>query len=276
MIMNNDIKKKLLQFFIIAYAFSWAFWIPVVLLKNGVSFPEGLEKFLTSPFNPAAFGPFFSAFILTQNSKGWRGIRELLKRSIDFRFKKIWLIPSFLLLPAIFGGGILISIVLHATEKDLSVITNPPYAIVAFFVILFTAGPLQEEFGWRGFALPHLLQHNNALKSSIILGFFWWLWHLPAVFIPGGFMTDNLLSFIGLAPVIILTSILFTWIYINVNQSIFPALLMHTSLNWSIWLLVPSMKINGTIIFCWMILLIVIISTGLFIWGTKKFMHEEK
>ncbi|MCA1760147.1 MAG: CPBP family intramembrane metalloprotease [Bacteroidales bacterium] len=248
----------------------------MVLLKNGVSFPEGLEKFLTSPFNPAAFGPFFSAFILTRNSKGWRGIRELLKRSIDFRFKKIWLIPSFLLLPAIFGGGILISIVLHATEKDLSVITNPPYAIVAFFVILFTAGPLQEEFGWRGFALPHLLQRNNALKSSIILGFFWWLWHLPAVFIPGGFMTDNLLSFIGLAPVIILTSILFTWIYINANQSIFPALLMHTSLNWSIWLLVPSMKINRTIIFCWMILLIVIISAGLLIWGTKKFMHEEK
>jgi uncharacterized protein len=116
--------------------------------------------------------------------------------------------------------------------------------LVGFFVILFTAGPLQEEFGWRGYALPRLQTRYNALTSSLIFGFFWWLWHLPAMFIPGRFMTDNLLVFLALLVVIMLTSVLFTWVYNNTNGSILAAMLLHTSMNWSIWLAMPSMQID--------------------------------
>ncbi|MGM0620914.1 MAG: CPBP family intramembrane glutamic endopeptidase [Bacteroidota bacterium] len=259
--------RKLLLFIIITYVFSWTLWIPVALLKNGITFHENLEIFFSSPFNPAAFGPFFAAVVLTLFTDGWKGGGKLLKRSIDFHFIKKWILPTLLLLPLIFGGGIVLSILLDATEKDFSVISNPPYAIVAFFVIMFTAGPLQEEFGWRGFALPRLLSHFNALTSSLILGFFWWLWHLPTVFIPGAFMTSNLFLFAGLAPVIMFTSILFTWIYNNTNGSLFPALLMHASMNWSIWLFIPAMTINWTIIGFWIFLLAISVLILIRRWG---------
>ncbi|MCX7854274.1 MAG: CPBP family intramembrane metalloprotease, partial [Caldilineales bacterium] len=110
--------------------------------------------------------------------------------------------------------------------------------------ILFTAGPFQEEFGWRGYALPRLQSRFDALTSSVILGFFWWLWHLPAVFIPGRFMTDDPVVFLSLLVVITLTSILFTWIYNNTNGSVLAAILTHTAMNWSIWSAMPSMKID--------------------------------
>jgi uncharacterized protein len=239
-----DDYKRLWIFFVIAYIFSWLFWIPNILTARGISLPPGLENFLDSPLNPAAFGPLFSAFLLTFLQSGLKGLLQLLKRGIDFRFKKIWLLAILLLPICLFGGPIWALGLVSGGPIDLSVVSNPPYALIAFFVILFTAGPLQEEFGWRGYALPRLQSRFNAITSSVILGFFWWLWHLPAVFLPGRFMTDNLLVFLALLFVITLTSIIFTWIYNNTNGSVLAAMLFHTSMNWSIWIAMPSMNID--------------------------------
>jgi len=206
--------------------------------------PAGLSQFLSSPLNPAAFGPLFSAFLLTAIQQGGKGILQLLRRGVDLGFKKIWLLAIFLVPIFVFGGSIFASILAGIRPMDLSIISNPPYAMIAFFVILLTAGPLQEEFGWRGYALPRLQSHFNALTSSLVLGFFWWLWHLPAVFIPGKFMADNLVVFLALLVVITLTSILFTWIYNNTNGSILASMLVHTSMNWSIWMMMPNMKMD--------------------------------
>ncbi len=239
----NDYKRVGL-FFLVAYAFTWVFWIPNALAARGVALPTGVADFLAGPLNPAAFGPSFSAFLLTFIQYGGRGVLQLLKRGIDFRFQKIWLVAILFLPFVLFGGSIWASILAGVRLMDLSVVSNPPFALIAFLVILFTAGPLQEEFGWRGYALPHLQARFNALTSSIILGFFWWLWHLPAVFIPGRFMTNDLVVFLSLSVVITLASILFTWVYNNIGGSILAAILTHASMNWSIWLAMPSMKLD--------------------------------
>lgn len=245
MIIKNDDTRSVWWFFAAAYAFSWMFWIPKALAAHGiVTFPAGLDDFLAGPLNPAPFGPFLSAFLFTWIQTGGKGVLQLLKRGVDFRFKKIWLAVLLFLPIILFGGSIGASILVGARTMDLSVVSNPPYALIGFFVILMTAGPLQEEFGWRGYALPRLQSRFSALTSSLILGFFWWLWHLPAVFIPGGFMTENPVVFLPLVVVIILASILFTWIYNNTNGSILAAILAHTSMNWSIWLAMPNMKLD--------------------------------
>lgn len=270
-----DDYKRVWWFFVVTYAFSWIFWVPNALAAQGAALPAGLADFLASPLNPAAFGPFFSAFLLTFLQQGGKGVLQLLKRGIDFRFKKTWLIAILLLPFVLFGGSVWVSILAGVRSVDLSVVSNPPYALIAFFVILFTAGPLQEEFGWRGYALPRLQSRLNALTSSVILGFFWWLWHLPAVFIPGSFMTDNLVVFLALLVVITLTSILFTWIYNNTKGSVLATILTHTAMNWSIWSAMPSMKMDlptsGFMIAFLAIAVLVIVR----IWGSAHLSREQ-
>lgn len=239
-----DDDRRAWQFFAVAFAFSWAFWIPNALAANGVALPEGVANFLAGPLNPAAFGPTFAAFLLTLLYRGGRGVVQLLKRGVDFRFGKVWLAAILLLPLVIFGGSVFAAILASVRPFDPSVITNPPFALIAFFVILFTAGPLQEEFGWRGYALPRLQSRFSALTASLIVGFFWWLWHLPAVFIPGRFMADSLPVFLALAAVIMLASVLFTWVYNNTDGSVLAALLMHAAMNWSIWIAMPSMQMD--------------------------------
>lgn len=239
-----DDDQRAWQFFAVAFAFSWAFWIPNALASNGVVLPEGVANFLAGPLNPAAFGPTFAAFLMTLLYQGGRGIVQLLRRGVSVRFRSVWLAAILLLPLLVFSGSVFTAILAGVRTFDPSVITNPPFALIAFFVILFTSGPLQEEFGWRGYALPRLQSRFNALTSSLIVGFFWWLWHLPAVFIPGRFMADNLPVFLALAVVIMLTSILFTWVYNNTDGSVLAALLMHTAMNWSIWIAMPNMRMD--------------------------------
>jgi membrane protease YdiL (CAAX protease family) len=46
-------------------------------------------------------------------------------------------------------------------------------------------GPLFEEPGWRGFALPRLEARFGPLRASILLALLWAGWHAPLFFYPG-------------------------------------------------------------------------------------------
>ncbi len=268
-----DDQTYLWMFFAITFISSWIFWIPGALLAHGAPMPSAFERFLTSPFNPAAFGPLISALLLTFLQGGWKGVVVLLKQGIKLGSRKTWLLLSFLLPPVIYGGAVLASALVGATDVDFWLLSNPIYVIVGFFVILFTAGPLQEEFGWRGYALPRLQSRFNALLSSVILGILWWLWHLPLVFIPGRFMTDNLLLFAFLSVEIVLTSILFTWIYNNTGGSVLACMLLHAAMNWSIWLFLPGMKTNFSVIGLTVVFLAIAVIAIVWRWGASRLSH---
>jgi membrane protease YdiL (CAAX protease family) len=45
-------------------------------------------------------------------------------------------------------------------------------------------GPLGEEPGWRGYALPRLQTALGPVRSSLILGLLWTGWHLPLFLYP--------------------------------------------------------------------------------------------
>jgi membrane protease YdiL (CAAX protease family) len=67
--------------------------------------------------------------------------------------------------------------------------------IFAVRVINPLDGPLGEEPGWRGYALPHLQADRSPLRGGLILAALVALWHLPIV------VGVSLLAFIGLSAV---------------------------------------------------------------------------
>ena len=139
--------RNLIIYFIIAYAFSWVFWIPEALAVRGLLGSSVFVDFILGPNNPAAWGPFFAAFFLTYLSGGVDGVIRLLKRAFEVRFAKVWWIPTFFLFPLIVGGALLLAKLSGEAIPELLWLTSPSLIVVTFVVILLTGGPLQEEFG---------------------------------------------------------------------------------------------------------------------------------
>jgi membrane protease YdiL (CAAX protease family) len=80
-------------------------------------------------------------------------------------------------------------------------------------------GPMQEELGWRGFALPRLQEHYSPLVANLIFGVIVAAWHLPLVFI------GKLPAFLLIATVA--ATILFGWIFNNTKGSVLLPLVAH-------------------------------------------------
>ena len=90
-------------------------------------------------------------------------------------------------------------------------------------------GPLGEELGWRGYALPRLLSRlASPLNVALILGVVWGLWHLPAFIISGTAQHDTAMGALWLILGTTLTSVIMTWLYRRTSGDVLASgLLVH-------------------------------------------------
>lgn len=95
-------------------------------------------------------------------------------------------------------------------------------------VVVFFIGGGQEELGWRGFALPNLLDRFSALGASLVIGGVWAVWHLPAFAISGTGFRESFVAFLAATFAV---SVIFTWLYLNANRSVLLAMIFHASWN---------------------------------------------
>ncbi len=83
-------------------------------------------------------------------------------------------------------------------------------------------------------------------------------------------MVSTPLLFGMLLVEMVLVTILFTCIYNNTGGSILAAMLFHTSMNWSIWVTLPSMQMNFSILGFTIILLTIVVAVVLGVWGPNR------
>jgi CAAX protease family protein len=96
-------------------------------------------------------------------------------------------------------------------------------------------GPLAEELGWRGFALPILQRRFRPIVSSLILGAVWTFWHTPMFFFPGAaipsFLDVTWYSVLLYLVQITAVSVLLTTLFNNTGGSVPLAILLHATFN---------------------------------------------
>lgn len=258
------------NFFVITFGISWLIWLPGVLVATNIivlQFSDSMYGILNLI---GGFGPTITGFLLVYLRKGKDGVKELIRSVLNYKdIGKIWWIPLILLIPAIDFCAFILNIISGGTVPETPYLMQP-WIIPIYFIgsLLPFANSFREEFGWRGYALDKIQMKQNALFSSIIVGFFWGIWHLPLYFFPTSQIIYVYVPFWLLTIQAIILSCFITWLYNNTNGSMLTALILHAVINFS-GMIFPNYLTEFGQIYA-LILKIIIITCVVIIFGYKQ------
>ncbi|MDD2880460.1 MAG: CPBP family intramembrane metalloprotease [Rhodoferax sp.] len=197
---------SVLAFFVLAFAWSWSFWLLAPLLQTEAPVAA------TALALAGGFGPSLAAVAVVAYQGGRGGLRRWLSRCLQWRVGWRWLALAFFF-PVGFMG-----------------------LAAAAHVVL--GGPLGEELGWRGYALPVLQRQWGWRIASLVLGGVWTLWHVPLFYSAGTVQSHLPMGLYALSAMA--SSVLFAWLFNRTEGSVLPVLVLHTAVNaWS--LVIPVM-----------------------------------
>ena len=210
-----------------------SFWLIAFIIAWSIGFTAGVDDEAIR----AAYSPIFATiliylpkfaftiagvimFFVTRQSK------QMWARLFNFRVNWIWYALAYLGPALLYLASAWIS-----SEGPLS----PRFDSSTLWMLTFAAqsgifayflfrGGLGEEIGLRGFALTRLQTRHSPLKASLIIGFWWGLWHIPA------WIGRDALSIVVTWLAVLAFSMIFTWFYNN-TQSLPIVMLLHAALN---------------------------------------------
>ncbi len=223
-------------FVALTFGWTWGLWAAVTLI--GPSAP----RLSGALFLASAFGPGVAAFVTVLAFERKAGFAQWLSRCLRWRLGWGWYALALSAAPLVMGTALGLHAVLGGTTP-LMLVQGPVLIIIAqFAAITVLGGPLGEEFGWRGYALPALTTLLGWRWAAVLIGVVWGLWHLPSFWMPGTAQAELLMG-LFLASTIAL-SVVFARLSVNAQFSVLPAILLHGSVNWSA-LVLPVMPAGG-------------------------------
>jgi membrane protease YdiL (CAAX protease family) len=160
------VSDPLVIFFAFAYAWAWLVFVPMVIFHAP---PQWTIL--------ATLGPTLAAVVAQRVVAG------------DYRAFRIRTPWSRMLAATVIGVALMVLAyvvlpsVTTADPRKLHWGILTSFAVYNYSTLL--GGPLFEEPGWRGFALPRLEARFGPLRASMLLALLWTGWHLPLFFYPG-------------------------------------------------------------------------------------------
>ena len=158
--------QALVVFFALAYAWAWAVYIPMVIFHAPL------------PWTVAAtLGPTVAAVAAQRWTAG------------NYRAFRVRAAPWRLL--GATAAGVALMLLAYVILPALTAVEPRKLhwrVLVSLGVFNYSTllgGPLFEEPGWRGFALPRLEERFGPVPGSLMLGLLWAGWHLPLFFYAG-------------------------------------------------------------------------------------------
>jgi membrane protease YdiL (CAAX protease family) len=108
---------------------------------------------------------------------------------------------------------------------------NSNWEIMYPMIFAQMLGSIGEEIGWRSFLQTKLEKIMPVLCSSMMVGLIWGLWHIPV------HLSNGIIAMLLFILMVILLSIIMSILLKNTKNNIIISVLLHTSLNITIFVL---------------------------------------
>jgi uncharacterized protein len=201
-------RHPIITFFVLAYAISWGF-LPIEAVR----------------FLPT--GPLFAALIVISLTQGLSGLKQLGLRMIRWRVRWYWYALAIGMPLAVLGLIVGLNVALGARAPSLVQFSSVSTILLVFGTKLINPGdgPLGEEPGWRGFALPGLQSTLSPLVSTLILGVLVTVWHVPLLFLEEGLLRPSII--VGFLLGTMAVTFWYTWLFNHTGGSVLMTLISH-------------------------------------------------
>jgi membrane protease YdiL (CAAX protease family) len=198
-------RHPLLAYFALTFGLTWSLGACFALFPDQLTTVFGEMSVANPLFILAVVRTRISAVIMSGLITGPAEVRQLLGGLLRWRIGTQWYVAIFVGIPMLSAIAMLLTAALARTPLGIdhwyqlfllgptghhivqAAAAGELWRVAPTILGSFLAdpGPLGEELGWRGFALPRLLKGRSALSAGIILGVIWGVWHLPAFIISG-------------------------------------------------------------------------------------------
>jgi uncharacterized protein len=231
-------QQPVLSFFVLAFAWSWAWWGTAAVTGAQVVEPPGLLLYLLG-----VFGPLVGAAWVVHRH-GWPYRRGFLRRIYDPRgISARW----WLALLAVAAGPAAIGAMGASVAGGGG--TVPASGVGAVAVLLGPAlvAGLAEEPGWRGAVSDAWQARTRPVWAATGIGALWSLWHLPLSFIEGSYYHElgaGSLRFWLTHLMLVQLGVLLVWLANGSGGSILLAVLAHAGFNVAVGLAPSSLAFD--------------------------------
>ena len=198
-------KKRIVIYVALAYGLAWALWFAVVYpMVNGGGLGTSVQFAIAAGMFAPAIAAALTRLITKEGFKdAWikpRAFKKTWRYYVLAWFGPLVLVLAgaalyFLINPADFDPSM--GYVIQTTHEqaeamgvelaiDDETIRLSQYASLATLVIAPAINAVTcfgEEWGWRGYLLPHLLERFSIIPTLLISGIIWGLWHAPITLI---------------------------------------------------------------------------------------------
>ena len=181
-------KYRPVLFFVLAYLFTWMFWIPAIFVPENI----GIILMLIGLIAPAVIS---TIFVLASDSEA---LKQDLKNKIFGFYKVKWqnVILAIIVFALIIVASILLSLLFGQSIEQFAFTEDFSFTgvgIAGAFITILVASII-EEVGWKGYCEDSIGDYMNWFWESMIFGVLWSLWHLPLLFIPGTYQAGLMVN----------------------------------------------------------------------------------
>jgi len=234
---NQFSSKKIITFLLLTFGITALFDVPSILLNITGS---ASALFNTASMWSPAIAVLLTKWLYKENIRElnwkWPKTKYIL---LSFAIPVLYSLLTYLIIWTAKWGTFYNEEFIKETAASYG-ISSLSLGMIIFIFILMTgtfgifrscSNALGEEIGWRGFLTPELYNKYGYIKTSLIIGIIWAVWHYT-VLILGDYNngTPYWYGLICFTIFIIAATFIFTWFTIK-SGSVFPAMILHATNN---------------------------------------------
>ena len=250
-------KKRVTLFLVLAFGISWLIALIIFITGGLENSPildptSGLSLAYLLLAGPYMWGPALANLLtrlITREGNRDYGLKPEVKQAWPY-WATAWVAPAilislgaalfFILFPQYLDGTFQsVRMQIAFSGQDPDTINIPQLLLVQSLFAVLIAPVLNgiatfgEEFGWRAYLLPKLLE-LGVKKALIISGIIWGVWHWPVIAMGynygSGYPGAPWLGMLMMVWVTMAWGVLIGWLTLR-GKSVWPAVIAHGALN---------------------------------------------